>query len=95
MRHVGYADGLPHEGAAAVEIGGRRGGEVLLALGIDQLLDGDGLAQPVQGQDGLHGRDAPRVLLNEGLAIGSRSLVLSGGRHHCQRLSVLELLARL
>ena len=108
MWEVRYADRLPHERARPGRISvsvrkavskavGRR--RVAFGLGIQQLLDGHALPQVVQGQDGLHGRDALCVLLHEGLAIlGAilQALVEAGrGRHHGQGLAVLELFAGL
>ena len=63
----------------------------MLSPGTEQLLDRHLLPQPVQSQDGVDGRHAFGVFLDERLPVPGL-LVLARGGHDGQGLAVLELL---
>ncbi len=82
MRNVRNADSLPHELTGRRRISVSVGDQVRVqarvqvrlkkfGFGVNQLLDGDALPQPVQGQNRLDGRNAASVLLDERLPIHS------------------------
>ena len=56
-----------------------------------QFFDGDALSQPVQRQDGLDGRHAARVLLDERLPI-DRLVILEIRWRVCKLITYLEYL---